>query len=175
VLGDGTKLAVFLNKIVSREEREMKVTTPDIDTVLEKYPGEPKYLISLMQDVQSLYNYISPEHMDLICTHVGVPRTRVWSVATFYKSFSLEPRGEHEIKVCLGTACHLKGSPRIVESLERELHVCRGHTTGDLRFTLDTVNCVGACAMAPVVVVDEEYQPRTTFRKLNRLLKRIAE
>jgi len=152
-----------------------KVTTPDIDSVLEKYPGQPQFLISLMQDVQSLYNYISPQHLDLICTHVGVPRTRAWSVATFYKSFSLEPRGEHEIKVCLGTACHLKGSPRIVESLERELHVCRGQTTGDLRFTLDTANRVGPCALAPVVVIDEEYQPKTTFRKLNKLLKGLAE
>jgi len=152
-----------------------KITTLDINDILEKYPGEPHYLISLMQDVQSLYSYISPEHLDLICTHVGVPRTRAWSVATFYKSFSLEPRGEHEIKVCLGTACHLRGSPRIVESLERELKVCRGHTTGDLRFTLDTVNCVGACAMAPVVVIDEEYQPRTTYRKLNKVLKSLAE
>lgn len=152
-----------------------KVTTPDIDTILEKYPSEPHYLISLMQDVQTLYNYISPDHLNLICDHVRVARTRAWSVATFYKSFSLEPRGEHEIKVCLGTACHLKGSPRIVESLERELHVCRGHTTGDLRFTLDTVNCVGACALAPIVVVDEEYQPRTTFRKLNKVLKSLAE
>jgi NADH-quinone oxidoreductase subunit E len=169
-------LALFILQKHFRKEGEMiKVTTPDIDTILEKYPGEPHYLISLMQDVQSLYNYISPEHMNLICTHVGVPRAQAWSVATFYKSFSLEPRGEHEIRVCLGTACHLKGSPRIVESLERELHVCRGRTTGDLRFTLDTVNCVGACALAPVVVIDEEYQPKTTFRKLNRLLKSLAE
>jgi NADH-quinone oxidoreductase subunit E len=152
-----------------------KIATPDIDSVLEKYPSQPQHLISLMQDVQSLYNYISPEHLNLICDHVGVPRTRAYSVATFYKSFSLEPRGEHEIKVCLGTACHLKGSPRIVESLERELHVGRGHTSGDLKFTLETVNCVGACALAPVVVVDEEYQPKTTFRKLNKVLKTLAE
>ena len=153
----------------------IKVTTPDIDTVLEKYPGEPHYLISLMQDVQSIYNYISPEHLDLICTHVGVPRTRAWSVATFYKSFSLEPRGEHEIKVCLGTACHLKGSPRIVESLERELHVCRGHTTGDLRFTLDTVNCVGACALAPLVLVNEESKGNMTPARAAKLLQGLKE
>jgi NADH-quinone oxidoreductase subunit E len=152
-----------------------KIATPDIDSVLEKYPSQPQHLISLMQDVQSLYNYISPEHLNLICDHVGVSRTRAYSVATFYKSFSLEPRGEHEIKVCLGTACHLKGSPRIVESLERELHVFRGHTSGDLKFTLETVNCVGACALAPVVVVDEEYQPKTTYRKLNKVLKTLAE
>jgi NADH-quinone oxidoreductase subunit E len=76
----------------------------DIDSILEKYPPDPQYLISLLQDVQAEYNYISPEHMGLICGHVGVPLTRAWSVATFFKSFSLAPKGEHEIKVCLGTA-----------------------------------------------------------------------
>lgn len=147
----------------------------DIDTILEKYPGDPQHLISLMQDVQTEFNYISPEHMNLICDHVSVPLTRAWSVATFYKSFSIEPRGEHEIKVCLGTACHLKGSPRLVESLERDLGVARGQTTGDLSFTLDTVNCVGACALAPIVVVDEDYQPKTSYRKLSKVIKGLAE
>ncbi|MFW6112679.1 MAG: NAD(P)H-dependent oxidoreductase subunit E [Thermodesulfobacteriota bacterium] len=148
-----------------------KVTTPDIDSVLEKYPGQPQFLISLMQDVQSLYNYISPEHLDLICTHVGVPRTRAWSVATFYKSFSLEPKGEHEIKVCLGTACHLKGGPRLVEGLERELKIKRGQTTSDLLFTLETVNCLGTCAMAPVIMIDEEYLGGATVRSARKHLK----
>jgi NADH-quinone oxidoreductase subunit E len=157
-----------------RKEWEMpKISIPDIDTILEKYPGEPRNLISLMQDVQAIYNYISPEHLNLICTHVGVPRTRAWSVATFYKSFSLEPRGEHEIKVCLGTACHLKGGPRLVESLERELKVCRGHTTDDLRFTLDTVNCLGTCAMAPVAMIDEDYVGGATFRSIKKRIKDV--
>lgn len=150
-----------------------KVTTPDIDSILERYPGEAQYLISLMQDVQALYNYISPEHLILICDHVGVPRTRAWSVATFYKSFSLEPRGEHEIKVCLGTACHLKGGPRLVEGLERDLGVERGHTTGDLLFTLETVNCLGTCAMAPVIMIDEEYLGGATVRSTRKHLKGI--
>jgi NADH-quinone oxidoreductase subunit E len=152
----------------------MKEKSMDIDNILDKYPDHPQYLISLLQDVQAEYHYISPEHMQLICDHVGVPLTRAWSVATFYKSFSLEPRGEHEIKVCLGTACHLKGGPRIVEGLERDLHVARGCTTEDLLFTLDTVNCVGACALAPVVIVDEDYHPNVTSRKLTKLLKKFA-
>jgi NADH-quinone oxidoreductase subunit E len=90
----------------------MHKMTVEIDSILYRYPGHPKYLISLLQDVQAEYDYISPQHLNLICGHVGVPLSRAWSVATFYKSFSLEPRGEHEIKVCLGTACHLKGGPR---------------------------------------------------------------
>lgn len=150
-----------------------KISIPDIDAILEKYPGKPQYLISLMQDVQAIYNYISPEHLNLICTHVGVPRTRAWSVATFYKSFSLEPRGEHEIKVCLGTACHLKGGARLAEGLERDLGVARGCTTHDLRFTLDTVNCLGACALAPVVMIDENYFGGAKIRSVRKHLERL--
>jgi len=152
----------------------MHKLTVEIDSILDRYPGHPKYLISLLQDVQAEYDYISPQHLNLICGHVGVPLSRAWSVATFYKSFSLEPRGEHEIKVCLGTACHLKGGPRIVEALERDLSIKRGQTTEDLRFTLETVNCLGACALAPVLVVGEDYHPNVTIRKVNKLIKQLA-
>jgi NADH-quinone oxidoreductase subunit E len=152
----------------------MHKMTVEIDSILYRYPGHPKYLISLLQDVQAEYDYISPQHLNLICGHVGVPLSRAWSVATFYKSFSLEPRGEHEIKVCLGTACHLKGGPRIVEALERDLSIKRGQTTEDLRFTLETVNCLGACALAPVLVVGEDYHPNVTIRKVTKLIKQLA-
>jgi NADH-quinone oxidoreductase subunit E len=152
----------------------MKTARQDIETILEHYPRHPQHLINLLQDVQAEYSYISPEHLTLICDHVGVPVIQAWSVATFYKSFSLEPRGEHEIKVCLGTVCHLKGGERLVEGCERELGVKRGGTTEDLRFSIDTLNCVGACALAPVVVVDENYLPNSTQRKLNKVIKKLA-
>jgi NADH-quinone oxidoreductase subunit E len=152
----------------------MQTARQDIDTILEQYPRHPQHLINLLQDVQAEYSYISPEHLTLICDHVGVPVTQAWSVATFYKSFSLEPRGEHEIKVCLGTVCHLKGGERLVEGCERKLGVARGGTTEDLRFSLDTLNCVGACALAPVVVVDENYLPNSTQRKLDKVIKKLA-
>ena len=90
----------------------MKDQSIDIDGILEGYPAESRFLISLLQDVQANYNYISEDNLTLVCDHVGVPLTQAWSVATFYKAFSLEPRGEHEIKVCNGTACHLKGGQR---------------------------------------------------------------
>jgi NADH-quinone oxidoreductase subunit E len=145
----------------------------DIDNILEKYPGEPQYLISLLQDVQANYHYISEVNMGLVCDHVGVPITQAWSVATFYKNFSLEPRGQHEVCVCLGTACHLKGGERIAEGLERELKIERGHTTEDMRFTLDTVNCLGACSMAPVVKVDDEYIGKSTQNAVKKYLKNL--
>jgi NADH-quinone oxidoreductase subunit E len=146
----------------------------DIDDIIERYPGKPESLIFLLQDIQAAYHYVSPEAMTLVCDHVGVPLTQAYAVATFYQSFSLEPKGEHEIKVCLGTACHLKGASRIVSELERRLGITAGQTTKDLKYSLDTVNCLGACALAPVSVVDNDYQPNTNTPKLVKLLDKIT-
>ena len=150
----------------------MKKKKPNIDSIFEKYPRHPQHLISVLQDVQDAFNYISPEHLNLVCDHVRVPITQAWSVATFFKSFSLEPRGEHGIKVCLGTTCHLKGGERLVESCERKLGVSRGHTTEDLRFTLETVNCLGSCALAPVVMIDNDYLGGATIPTLKKRLEK---
>ncbi|MFH1059865.1 MAG: NAD(P)H-dependent oxidoreductase subunit E [Pseudomonadota bacterium] len=143
----------------------------DIDEIIERYPGKPEYLIFLLQDIQAAYNYVSPEALDLVCQHTGVPLSTAFATATFYKSFRLEPRGEHEIKVCQGTACHLKGSDRLVEDLERKLGIQAGETSADLQFTLDTVNCLGCCALSPVVLVDEDYMAQASSRKLDKALK----
>ena len=151
----------------------MHTAQPEIETILERYPRHPQHLINLLQDVQAEYSYISPEHLTLICDHVGVPVTQAWSVATFYKSFSLEPRGEHDIKVCLGTTCHLKGGERLAEACERNLGVARGQTTDYLKFTLDTVKCVGACALAPVVMVDEDYLGEANMVILKKRLEQV--
>ncbi len=152
----------------------MKQNPLDIDAILNKYPGEPRYLISILQDVQASYQYISEENMNLVCDHLGVPLTQAWSVVTFYKAFSLKPGGEHKIRVCQGTACHLKGSNRLVENLSRELSVQPGDTTEDLKFTLETVNCLGACALAPVAVVDEKYYAKVTAQKLDKVIKKVS-
>ncbi len=156
------------------KEASMQGQPVVIDEILERHPGHPGSLISLMQDVQEAFGYLSPEALELICEHVGVPLSQAYAVATFYKSFSLKPKGEHEIKVCLGTACHLRGSSRLVSELERRLKIKAGETTSDLRFTLETVNCLGACAMAPVVVVDEEYHHNVTTKQLGGLIKQAA-
>jgi len=147
----------------------------DIDEILERYPGQPQYLISLLQDIQAEYHYISPECLRLACDHVGVPLTRAWSVATFYRSFSLEPRGEHEIKVCQGTACHLRNAQRLVDALEEALQVKAGQTTEDLRFSLDTVNCLGACALSPVVMIDHDYLGRATAGAVKRKIRQLEK
>lgn len=145
-----------------------------IDEIMERYPEKPEFLIFLLQDIQSNYGYVSSESMQLVSDHTGVPLTQVYSVATFYQSFRLEPKGEHEIRVCLGTACHLKGGQRIVEELERNLGVSAGGTTEDMMYTLDTVNCVGACALAPVILVDEQYKAKMTTGKIKKILKKVT-
>lgn len=152
----------------------MSGQTATIDEILERYPGKPRYLISLLQDIQVEYGYVSNDAMTLVCDHAGVPISRAWSVATFYKSFSIEPQGEHRIKVCQGTACHLKGGTRLAEGLSRDLGITPGGTTEDLLFTLETVNCVGACALAPVAVIDEDYVPGATSRKLQKSIKKLS-
>ncbi|MDI6853829.1 MAG: NAD(P)H-dependent oxidoreductase subunit E [Deltaproteobacteria bacterium] len=151
----------------------MKKARQDIDSILEKYPRHAHHLISLLQDVQEAYGYISPEHLTLVCDHVGAPLTQAWAIISFYKSFSLEPRGEHEIKVCLGTTCHLKGGDRLARMCERDLEVKRGQTTRDQRFSLDTVKCVGACALAPVVMVDDGYLGKANIHSLKERLKKL--
>ena len=150
-----------------------KPKKPTIDTLLERYPRHPQHLISLLQDVQAAFNYICPDNLNLICDYLGVPITQAWSIATFYKSFSLEPQGDHEIKICLGTTCHLKGGEHLAEACERALHVKRGRATEDQRFTLDTVKCLGACSEAPLVKIDNEYLGQASLLSLKQHLKKL--
>ncbi|MEW5912195.1 MAG: NAD(P)H-dependent oxidoreductase subunit E [Thermodesulfobacteriota bacterium] len=146
----------------------------DVDEIMERYPGRPEYLIFLLQDVQAAFNYISPEALALICDYTGVPVSQAYAAATFYKSFSLEPKGENLIQVCLGTACHLKGSGLIAENLLRRIGLDEPGTTEDLKYTVETVNCLGACALAPVAVVNGAYQPKVTSPKLMKAVEKLG-
>ncbi|MCF8033365.1 MAG: NAD(P)H-dependent oxidoreductase subunit E [Desulfarculaceae bacterium] len=147
----------------------------DIDEIIERYPGKPEYLIFLMQDIQAAFNYISPEALTLVCDHTGVAESQAYAVATFYNSFSLEPKGENLVQVCLGTACHLKGSGLIAENLMRSIGLDEPGTTEDLKYTVETVNCLGACALAPVAVVNEAYQPKVSSPKLMKTVKKLGD
>lgn len=147
----------------------------DIDEIIERYPGKSEYLIFLLQDIQEAFNYVSPEALELVCDHTGVPLSQAYSVATFYQSFSLEPKGEHSVKVCLGTACHLKGGQRLVDEITRRLEIGPGQTTEDLAISLDTVNCLGCCALSPVMVVDEEYHSNMTVKKAGKLVQGLSK
>ncbi len=145
----------------------------DTISILEKYEPRQENLISILQDVQKMHGYISEENMGIICDYVKVPISRGYSVATFYQSFSLTPKGEYEVNVCLGTACHLKGGERIMSELKRKLKIKPGETTKDMKITYNSVNCVGACAIAPIIVINGKYfhnmDRKRTIKKINSI------
>jgi NADH-quinone oxidoreductase subunit E len=128
-------------------------------------------LVSILQDVQAEYNYLPEEVLVEVSQTLGAPLSQVYSVATFFKAFSLEPRGRYLINVCLGTACHVRGAVKVIEAIERELDIKTGETTKDLKFTLERVNCVGCCALGPVVVINGEYHGQMKTDKVKALLK----
>ena len=151
----------------------MEVDLSHMQPVLDRYqPGDQTGLIHALQDLQATYRYLPAAGVRAICDHLQVPLSKAYAAATFYKAFSLEPRGEHICRVCLGTTCHIRGAPFLVEELERLLGVEAGGTTEDMKFSLETVNCVGACAMAPVVLVDEDYHDGVQPTDLPKLLGR---
>ena len=133
--------------------------------------GADGSLISMLEEIQAQYGYLPRDAMILVSEGLGVPLSQIYSVATFYHSFSLEPRGKHTICVCTGTACHVRGAVQVLERLEARLGIAPGGTTRDGEFTLETVNCLGCCALGPVVVVDNEYEGQMTTRKVDKLLR----
>jgi len=134
--------------------------------------GADASLISVLEEIQARYRYLPREAMILISERLGVPLSQVYSVATFYHAFSLIPRGKHTVCVCTGTACHVRGAVQVLDRLETGLGVAPGGTTRDREFTLETVNCLGCCALGPVVVLDDEYEGQMTTKKVDKLLKR---
>ena len=131
-------------------------------------------LVPLLQRLQEAYGYLPPSAMEWVSSRTGIPLARMYGVITFYTTFRLEPMGKHHICVCLGTACHVKGAERLVDSLERDLGIRRGQTSSDGEYTLDTVNCLGACALAPLVVADDEYFGKMDQRKLEKVRKGLT-
>lgn len=127
------------------------------ERILGSYTREEAALIQVLQDVHRAYNYLPCDVLERVAEALDVPLAKVFSVSTFYKAFSLEPQGDTVVKVCMGTACHIRGAGQLVEELERQLGIGSGKTTEDRKFTLKTVRCVGACAMAPIVIVGETY------------------
>ena len=131
--------------------------TAEILNILDKHQGDRGGLISVLEDIQAKYSYLPAEALKLVADTTGRSLVDVYGVATFYRSFSLKPRGKHLCLVCEGTACHVRGAPRVEQEFARQLKVRPGETTPDKQFTLETVNCLGACALGPVVVVDGHY------------------
>jgi NADH-quinone oxidoreductase subunit E len=142
-----------------------------VKSVLERYQRDQGMLVSILQDIQAEYNYLPKETLVEVSQGLDIPLTQVYSVASFFKTFSLKPRGRHLINVCLGTACHVRGAVRVLEEIERRLGIKAGETTKDLKYTLETVNCVGACALGPIVIIDGKYSGQMKTDKLKNLLE----
>lgn len=143
----------------------------EITAIICKYPREERFSLGIMQDLQRQFNYVPREGMEMIAEYLSVPLSDLYSMATFYKALSLKPKGEFNIKLCDGTACHIRGSQQLIDGLYRILGLHPGETTQDGKFSIETVNCVGSCAQAPVVVINEECYGKMTQEKLIQLIK----
>ncbi len=141
------------------------------EAILTRYPNEARHLISVLQDIQLEYRYLPREALELVAEKLSVPLAQVYAVATFYKSFSLTPRGEKILNVCTGTACHIRGAPLILHELESKLSIKPGETTEDMQFSLEAVNCVGACALAPVVVANDTAHGNLSVTRVRKLIR----
>ena len=146
-----------------------------LSEILKNYGKDKSQLVSILQDIQSEYNYLPRQALEKLSKKMDIPQSQIYSMATFFRAFSLIKRGKHIVNVCLGTACHVRGAELIVESLERQMGISRGQTTPDLNFTLESVNCMGCCATGPVVKIGEEYFGHMTNDKVEPMLKKYRE
>jgi len=158
----------------------MSVEISKVDTILEKFiidqPADSaRGLIPSLLEIQNQFHYLPKEAIERVAERMQVPKIQVYQVAEFYKAFSLEPRGEHLVTVCLGTACHVRGSDRLIDQVGRFLNVEPGKTTADMRFTLEGVNCLGACALGPVMVVDGRVYGTMSASKVEKVLKKYMD
>ena len=156
--------------MTARTKLAKKPRKPTVKSILGKYDNDQSFMVSILQDIQSEYHYLPREVLEEVSQRLGVPLTQVYSVATFFKAFSLKPGGRHLIHVCLGTACHVRSAVKILEQIELELGIKPGETTKDLKYTLETVNCVGACALGPNVTIDDEPIGEVKTDKVKALL-----
>lgn len=146
-----------------------------LEAILARYPHNETSLIMVLQDVQEDYRYLPCDVLIEVAKALDLPKSKVFAVGTFYKAFSFDPMGRINVKVCMGTACHVRGASMVLEAIERDLDLTEPGNTADLEYTLETVNCVGACGMAPVVVVDEKYYAEVKPDKTEKLLKMGAK
>lgn len=164
---------------ILRIEKKIRATSDleglgKVDEIMNRQGYEPSALIAVLQDIQKELRYLPQDALRLASARLNQPLTRVYGIATFYKAFSLKPRGRHLINVCLGTACHVRGGGKILGAFERGLGVQAGATTPDERFSLETVRCVGCCGLAPVVVIGENFHGKLTQEKVPQVLSEYS-
>ena len=156
-----------------------QLEAPDLDAALriieEMSPLAPSHIIPLLQRLQDAYGYLPREVVLGVAERTGLPASRLFGVATFYGQFHLKPHGRHTVRCCRGTACHVRGGNKVIDGLKRFLGIGDGETTEDMLFSLETVACLGACALAPVMVVDDTYHGKVTPRRAEKILRAIRE
>jgi NADH-quinone oxidoreductase subunit E len=157
-----------------REPSQTHAAPVEIDPVVEKHRGARGSLIAILQDVQARYGYLPEEALKTVSRLTGQPLAEIYGVASFYRAFSLTPRGKHVICICAGTACHVRGAPIVTAEFERQLKVGVGETTPDREFTLETVNCLGACALGPIVVADGKYEANVGTAAVRKIIRKAA-
>lgn len=143
------------------------------NSIIKKYKNDKSQLIAILQDVQSEYGFLQEGVLNYVSKCMDIPYKQVYGVATFFKAFSLKPLGKYKICCCVGTACHIRGARKVVDEFKRKLKIEEGETTSDKKFTLETVNCVGACALGPVINVDGEYYGGMSTKKVSSILKNL--
>jgi NADH:ubiquinone oxidoreductase subunit E len=153
----------------------MEFSLQDVDAIISEWGPKPASLLQIMLDINHRYHYLPKESLELVSERLRMPICQVYSVANFFKVFSLTPRGRVIMQVCTGTACHVKGTPKLLDRLAQDVGLHPGETTEDLAITLETVNCVGACASAPVVVVDGGTYAEMTPNKVSKLAKEFID
>ncbi len=142
-----------------------------IDEIINKYNGEQSSLIQILLEIQRENHWLPKEVFERLSKKLDLPLNRIYHIATFYGAFSLLPRGRHEVRICMGTACHVRGGVRILDRAEQVLGIKAGETTPDMKFTLETVNCLGCCALGPVIVVDGKYRGKATPTEVEDVLE----
>jgi len=160
------------------EKVEIKLEPEDLEKVkgvIEEYKGEHGVLVPVLQEINAGYNYLPENVLRYISKELDMPLSLIYRVATFYNAFSLKPIGKYKVTVCLGTTCHVKGAPRIIDTLERELGIKVGENTEDMNFTLETVNCLGCCGLAPVMTINEELYGKITLAKIPKIIEQCRE
>ena len=143
--------------------------------IIKRHKGDKGALIAVLQDIQEVFNYLPKEALTTAAKAMNVPMSRVYEAATFYTAFSLKPRGRHVVRICKGTACHVRGASALQDKFERALGIKPGEMTPDGNYSLETVNCVGACALGPVVVIDTEYHGQVTMAKVDKIIGKLKE
>jgi len=157
-----------------KERKKVKtaaIASDKIDKIINKYQGDASSLIQVLLEIQSENHWLPKEALEKVSKKLKVPLNRIQHIATFYKAFNLVPRGRHEIHICMGTACHVRGSPRVLDTVQDLTGIRPGETDLDLKFSLETVNCLGCCALGPVMVVDKKYHGKIVPTKIEGVLK----